>query len=160
MSRDDDDLDSVKVHGRSSVQLLGELLAEARLLRKDLDRRPTDDQITAKRRVTATALVFFVLAITLVHNVQIDHCSAGAEAQAGISYFAKTKPQEFRAKTLRHLLNADVPRSCDIVLPFSAHNQSDWPSSDNLIGMLAYLTLFLGLYLWCRGPVMRARGGG
>lgn len=138
---------------RASLEILGEL----RFLRYEIATRPTRVEQTVRRRISLLLVAFGVYLAFQLNDLNSSICSAGAKARRGVDYVAHTKPQDFSNVHLQHLLNARVPRSCDITFPVHAHNGDHWPTPDNLLGWGLFLALMFLLLLWSRVPIWQAR---
>lgn len=138
---------------RASLEILGEL----RFLRYEIATRPTRIEQTVRRRISLLLVAFGVYLAFQLNDLNSSICSAGAKARRGVDYVAHTKPKDFSNVHLQHLLNARVPRSCDITFPVHAHNGDHWPTPDNLLGWGLFLALMFLLLLWSRVPIWQAR---
>lgn len=138
---------------RSTQDILGEL----RFLRREIATRPTRTEQTVRRRISLLLIALGVYLAFQLNDFNSSICSAGAKARKGIDYVAHAQPKDFNGAHLQHLLNAPVPKTCDITFPVHAHNGEHWPTVDNLIGWALCLLVILILLVWSQVPIWTAR---
>lgn len=153
----EEDIDNLLLNRLDRVS--NEILSELRYLRTELSARPTRHEQTAKRRGAIFVIALGVYTAFQLFDSYISKCGPGAQAKDGIDYVARTGGTgDFRIGELRRLLSDDVPQSCDMTMPFSAHAAvADWPTAYNLMGMGVYVLMFGMLYLWYKWPLWTSR---
>lgn len=143
------------------------LAREVRQLRREIDERPTKDAVAQRRR---RGLAFSAVAGLLLiwgHDVHVEHCSPGAQANAVMQWVAErpVNDQGFNQAQFRRVVESTQPTAaCDVSFPVQRHGVNSPAAFDvagvvlskwNLVGFLFYGFLGGMLFLWQRGPRRR-----
>ena len=138
---------------------------EVRDLRRDIEDRPTKQNVAARRRRSFAALLIYGVLIIWAHDEHVEACSPGSTALAVVEDLAARQNLDgVTAKTLRDALSEQPTEWCDATFPLHHHGSGlkdadpafelfGWePTQWNVIGFLGYGSVGGMLYLWARDP--------
>ncbi len=110
-----------------------------------LDRRPPASELDFKRRRLLVGLLALVLLVIWGHDEHVEKCGPGARAEHAVEAQLRGEDRQAVETVVR---GVGTPKLCDVTFPLHDHDDSGWPAAFNVIGLLAYLGLFVGLYGW------------
>lgn len=143
------------------------LIPEVRELRREVDTRPTADELTYKRRRGIAAALLFGTFIIFAHDEHIEHCSPGSQANAVLEYLIQHPGRKLTPHKFEQVVEDAQPTyECDLTFPLHAHGVRRNPADlhrifgheytdANTAGALLYLLVGGILYLWARVPRRR-----
>ncbi len=110
-----------------------------------LDRRPPGSELDFKRRRLLVGLLAVVAMVIWAHDQHVEQCGPGARSQHAVEAQLRGEPRD---EVVRSVEGVGAPKLCDVTFPLHDHDGNGWPAAFNVLGLLAYLTLFLGLAGW------------
>ncbi len=110
-----------------------------------LDRRPPGSELDFKRRRLLVGLLAAILLVIWGHDEHVEKCGPGARAEHAIEALLRGADRQGIETAAR---SADAPKLCDVTFPLHDHDDNGWPAAFNVLGLMGYLTLLLGLGGW------------
>ncbi len=110
-----------------------------------LDRRPPGSELDFKRRRLLVSLLAAILLTIWAHDQHVEECGPGARAEHAIEALLRGEPRD---EVVRAVEGVGAPKLCDVTFPLHDHDDNGWPAAFNVLGVLAFLALFLGLAGW------------
>ncbi len=117
-----------------------------------LDHRPPSSELDFKRRRLLVGLLAAILLVIWGHDEHVEECGPGARAEHAIEALLRGENRQGIEMAAR---GADAPKLCDVTFPLHDHDDNGWPAAFNVLGLLVYLALFLGLAGWLLGGYRR-----
>ncbi len=110
-----------------------------------LDRRPPGSELDFKRRRLLVGLLSAILLTIWAHDEHVEKCGPGARAERAIEVLLRGEDRLGIETAAR---GVGAPKTCDVTFPLHDHDGNGWPAPFNVLGLLAYLSLFLALGGW------------
>ncbi len=133
-------------------ELLGQIAATIEVNTRELqrtqsllDRRPPGSELDFKRRRLLVGLLAAILLVIWGHDEHVELCGPGARAEHAVEALLRGEGRQGIETAAR---GADAPKLCDVTFPLHDHDGNGWPAPFNVLGLLAYLALFVGLAGW------------
>lgn len=149
------------------------LSREVAALRRDIDDRPTKEDVAQRRRRSLAVVVLLGASLIWGHDAHIEACSPGSQANSILEYATQRALREPPPKKpmsptqIRALVERTQPTDvCDLTFPLHAHGANGdgnhagtYPgglTGWNVLGIAFYTFVGGILYLWQRGPRRRS----
>ncbi len=110
-----------------------------------LDHRPPASELDFKRHRLLVSLLAALLLMIWAHDQHVEECGPGARSEHAIEALLREEPRD---EVVRAVEGAGAPKLCDVTFPLHDHDGNGWPAPFNVLGLLAYLALFVGLAGW------------
>ncbi len=110
-----------------------------------LDHRPPGSELDFKRRRLLVGLLALIVLTIWAHDQHVEQCGPGARAEHAVEAQLRGEDRREIETVVR---GVGTPKLCDVTFPLHDHDDSGWPAAFNVLGVVAYLGLFVGLCGW------------
>lgn len=143
--------------------LVAGLATEVRLMNSNLgelsariDRRPTRQESSYRRRLTVFGIVLLILGTMQLTDLHTEACGPGHRAEAIVGALARGNIHNI--DELNKVGKDATPGWwCGLTFPTHTHDGQSWPETQHVAGLITYAGAVLALGWWTIVPYRRSR---